>query len=79
LPGIAECTRSGPGQDQGGNAVEILETIHDILAGIAQSTEEEAGYRSGEELINLSEDVQYNRSCKQKMAKMLTNSQDPQI
>jgi hypothetical protein len=45
----------------------------------AQSVEVEAGERSEEVIINISEDVQYNKGCSEKMVQMLMDSQDPNL
>jgi hypothetical protein len=41
--------------------------------------EEEGGDRSGDELIDMMDDMQYNKGCLRKMAQTLMDSQDQEL
>jgi hypothetical protein len=57
----------------------ILENNRHKLVSIAKSMEERAGNRSEEELIDMTDDVQYNKGCSQKLAITLMDSQDVKL
>jgi hypothetical protein len=51
--------------------LKILEISHNKILIIAQSAKEEVCERSEEELVDMTEDMQYNKGCLQRMAQAL--------
>jgi hypothetical protein len=51
--------------------LKILEISHNKTLIIAQSAKEEVSERSEEELVDMTEDMQYNKGCLQRMAQAL--------
>jgi hypothetical protein len=67
-------TGPGWGGQCGTILLKILEISQDNLVSIAQTMEEEGGDRSEDELIDMMDDMQYNKGCLRKMAQTLMDS-----